>query len=166
MKKELSLMEVVNVVSWANKLDAAKLDKIDFKIRWNLKKVITKLAPEAQEFEDMRKEEIQKLQIEYFGDEKSTEYSEPLLDIEGNEVKDEDGVVQTRQMRKVKDEFMDEYKKDIDELNNKLEEVLSDKSIYEYNSSDIDSFVENLEDPSPLTFHDLEMLDALLSDKE
>ena len=164
MKKELSLVEVINIVTWANKLGEDKLGKLDFKILWNLKKVNGKFAVEAQEFEDMRKEELQKIQDKYFNDERSHEYSEPILDAEGNEVKDENGVVQTRMMRKVNDEFMDEYRADIDELNKKIEEVLMEKSTYEYNSSNIDEFVENIDNPEPLTFHDLEMLDAFLGD--
>ncbi len=166
MKKDLYVIEALNVVSWYRQLTPEKLNKLDFKIRWSLKKAVAKLTPDAAEFEKMRDEEVKQLQEKWFtSDEKSEITNVPVLDNDGNEVKDEEGIVQTQEVRKVKEEFMDEYQGEVHELQDKLNEILyGEKNTYEYNSADIDTFVQNLEDPSPLDFSDLELLDALLTD--
>lgn len=166
MKKDLYVIEALNVVNWYRQLTTEKLNKLDFKIRWSLKKAVAKLTPDAAEFEKMRDEEVKQLQEKWFSsDEKSEVANVPVLDDNGNEVKDEEGIVQTQEVRKVKEEFMDEYQSEVHELQDKLNEILySEKNTYEYNSADVDTFVQNLEDPSPLDFSDLELLDALLTD--
>lgn len=165
MKRELYLIEAANVVAWANQLTKEKLNKIDFKVRWALKKAVAKLVPDVQEYEKFRDEEFGKIKEVYFDDEHSIEYTEPKLDDDGNEVKDAEGNVETQQMKKVKDEYMAEYQAKIDELNGKINEILVEKNTYEYNSADIDAFVEGLDDLAPLEFADIEMLDALLSER-
>lgn len=149
-KKEMYLIEVVNVVAWANQLTPEKLNKIDFKVRWALKKSLAKLAPDANEFESMRNDALQSIQTKWF----SEEYSEPYKD--GDDPANEE-------TRKVKDEYLDEYKAEVDELNAKINEVLSEKSTYEIYTADIDSWVNSLDSLEPLEFNDIEILDALLS---
>ena len=165
MKKlTITMLETVNIVAWYNQLGANKLGELEFKIRWALKKAINKLLPDAQEFEKMRDEEIKHLQEDWFTDEKSDEYMETVVDENGENVLDDQGNVQTRPMRKIKDKYADDYQKAIDELNGKLNEVLMERNTYEFNSADVDGFVDKLGDPEYLTFEDVEILDALLSD--
>lgn len=164
MKKNMYLIEAVNVVYWYNQLGEDRLNELDFKIRWALKKAINKMLPDVKDFESMRDEEMKTLQAKWFDEEHSEEYMESVKDENGNEVKDEDGNVQTQQMRKVKDEYVEDYQKDINALNSKLNEILAEKNTYEYNSADVDTFVSNIGDPKYLKFEDCEMLDAILTD--
>ena len=157
MKKEMYLVEVVNVVAWANQLTPEKLNKLNFKLRWALKKALSKLVPDAQEFIKFRDGEVAAMRDKWFDDEHSVEYMEPG--------EDNDGVVETTPMRKIKDEYMEVYQKEIDELNDRINEILAEKNTYEYTSADVDDFVNSVDEIEPLEFQDLEILDALLSDK-
>jgi hypothetical protein len=64
----------------------------------------------------------------------------------------------TQEFRKINDEYMDEYKEHVNELNKKLEELLSEKSEYEICTVNMDEFVNNLPDETALKFEDIELL--------
>lgn len=162
--RTLFLIEAINVCGWANQLSEEKLNKIDFKIRWALKKTIAKLLPDVQEFEKMREEEFKKIQLKYAGDDKSIETIENVKDEKGNDVLDENGNIKTNTLRKVKPEFLEEYNAEIASLNTKLNEVLMEKNTYEFATADVDAFVNSLDDLAPLEFSDLEMLQAILGE--
>lgn len=162
--KEYLLIETINIYAWYNQLTEEKLNKIDFKIRWALKRFISQIAPDVQEFEKMRDDEVRKIQSNYISDEKSEEVVENVKDADGNDVLDENGNVQTTTLRKIRPEFMDEYNKEIDQLNAKINEILAEKNSYEYNTADIDAFVDSLDELEPLTFNDLEIMQGILGE--
>jgi len=143
MKKEFYNIEVVNVVAAINEIlgNAEKVKDIPIKVRWALKKNMSVLSPTVQNFEEFRQELIKELQEEYFNEDKS----HVETDDEGREI------------RKVNDEFMDEYNDKVQELNNKLQELLGEKSEYDIHTIDMDSFVEGLPNDTALEFNDIEI---------
>lgn len=144
MKKEFYNIEVVNVVSALNQIlgNSEKVKELPIKFRWALKKNLAVLNPTVRNFEEFRQELIKELQDEYFNEEKSH--------IEKNEETGEE-------LRKVNDEFMDEYEKKVNELNTKLQELLGEKAEYDISTVDMDAFVEGLSDDTALEFDDIEI---------
>lgn len=148
MKKEFLNIEVINVSSAVNQLlqNEDKVKALPIKFRWALKKNMTKFVDTVKNFEDFRDELIEELQKDYFNDEKSYQVT--------NEK--EDGSVETG--LQIKEEYLDEYQKRVDELNEKLRDVLNERNVYEINTVDLDSFVDNLPEDTALEFEDIEIL--------
>ena len=141
--KELYTLEVVNLMAEIKKIldNEEKARALPIKFRWELKKTISELMPTVKNFEELRQELVEELQKEYSGDDKS--HVETM----------EDGT----ESRKVNDEFLGEYDKRVNELNAKLQEVLMEKNEYTIHTVDMDAFVENLPDDTPLEFSDIEI---------
>ena len=144
MKKEFYNIEVVNVVAAINHIlsNPEKVKELPIKFRWALKKNIAAISPTVKNFEEFRQELIDELQKEYFNDEKSH--------IEKNEETGEE-------LRKVNDEFMDDYNVKVKELNEKLQELLGEKNEYEISTVDMDKFVDGLSEDTALEFDDIEI---------
>lgn len=157
-------LEGLNIMAWNAQLSEEKLNALPLKLRYYLKKLITKLAPDIQEFEKFRDEELKKIQDVYGTDEKSYEVEEIVKDEDGNPVLNEDGKEQTQQIRKIKEEFMKTYQDEISALNEKLMEILSEKNTYECSTYDVSKMVEDMPEDTALTFDDINMLDAIFSD--
>ena len=158
--KTFNNIEVLSICNFINQLTPEKNDKLGLKVRWAIKKGNDKLAPIAKRYEDFRNEIVNELQKAWFTDEKSEEFMQPKLDADGNPIVDADGNEVTEPMRKIKDEFMDEYQAAVAEANRKLQEIAEEKNDVEIDTFDIDAFVENLDDDGVLTFDDLTMLTA------
>lgn len=165
MKKiELSNLEAINTFYWYNQLTPEKIEAIPIKVRFALKRAMAKIMPDVKEFETFRDDEVKKFHDSYSTDEKSYGAIEPILDNDGNTIKDENGVEQTQTVRKVRDEYLEDFKAEGHKLDEKLTEILKETNVYEYNSADIDGMVENLPDDTPLEWNDINILDALLTD--
>ena len=151
MKKNFNTIEVINIVSFINNVmtDEQK-NALPTKVKWYLKKNMDKLVPITKNFEEFRDGEVVTLQKDWFTDEKSEEYTE----VKKGE-NDEDINVP---MRKIKAEYMDEYNNAVNELNAKLQEILMDNNVVEIATFDMDSFVENMPDDSPVDFDCLNIL--------
>lgn len=164
MKKTFTTLDVLNIVSFNNKLTEEKNNAMGIKVRWALKKAVGCMTKDAADFEEFRETEVRKIQEEFFGEEKSKEVVKPKLDSNGKEILDEDGNQLTETVRQVKDEYLDAYQVAISSLNANLEEITKEKHEYEYKGVDIDSLVETLPDDTALTFEDLSMLDIILGE--
>lgn len=164
MKKTLDIytIEAVNIVSFYNQLTEDQAKELGVKIRWALKKAVSKIAPDVREFEEFRDKEVKVLQDNYFTDEKSDEIMRTKVDENGNPILDDNGAEVTELVRKVKDEYIDEYQNAVQELNKRLEEILAEKNTYEFEGVNMDNFVANLPDDTSLDFNTLEMIDAIL----
>ena len=148
MKKELFNINVVNTVGAINKLIAntEKVKELPIKIRWAIKKNMSLFSPVVKDFEDMRHELVSELQAEYFNEEKS----------HVEEMELEDG--KKEEFRKVNDEYMEEYEAKVNELNAKLQEVLTEKNEYDIYTVNLDEFVQHLGDDTALDFDDIDVL--------
>lgn len=146
MKKEFYNVEIINTLPAINKVlkDKEKTKDLPIKFRWTLKKNLQALSPTVVSFNEFKQELIDELQNEYFNEEKSHE--ETLETDEG-----------TQKFLKVNDEYMEEYKAKVEELNEKLRELLDEKNEYEISTVDLDDFVDNLPDDTALKFEDIEL---------
>ena len=158
MKKNFKNIEVLNIVAYVNNMSKEKVDELPLKFRWNMKKNMDKLRPIAESYETFRNERIQELQTEWFNEEKSEEFMQPQIDENGNPIKDEDGNEITEPMRKIKDEYMDDYRKVVNELNDKLNEIAYENNEVEISTVDFDAFIDSLPDDSIINFDDVTML--------
>lgn len=111
MKKELTNLEVINIVSWIEQLKEEQLDALPIKIKFNLKRVFNKILPDAKQFEDFRNEEIKKIQKEYFNDEKANKVFQNITDEKGEPVLDEEGQPKTQEVYQVKEEYAENLNK-------------------------------------------------------
>lgn len=164
MKKELFLIEAINITGFYNNMSEEKRNALPLKVYYGLKKVVNKLHSDVSQFEEFRNDEIKKIRDIYFSDEKSEETDVPKVDENGEPVLDNDGSQVTEVGRKIKDEYIDEYKIAMDTLNEKLQEIVMEKNTYEYNWVDIAGMVENLPDDTPLTKDDIDILDAIFDE--
>ena len=80
------------------------------------------------------------------------------LDENGNPIKDSEGNEITEPMRKIKDEYMDEYRKTVGELNAKLADISNETNEVEIATVDLDAFVDGLPEESKIDFDALTML--------
>lgn len=146
MKKELYNIEIINILPAINKVleDKEKTKDMPIKFRWALKKNLQAFSSTVKSFDEFKQELIDELQSEYFNEEKSHE--ETMETDEG-----------TQEFRKINDEYMDEYKAKVEELNEKLRELLGEKNEYEIYTYDMDDFVANLPDDTALKFEDIEL---------
>ena len=158
MKKIFKNIEVLNIVAYVNQMPKEKLDELPLKFRWNLKKNMDKLRPIAESYETFRNERVQELQREWFNEEKSDEFMQTKTDENGEPMKDEDGNEITEPMRKIKDEYMEEYQKTVSELNGKLNEIAYEDNEVEIATVDFDAFIDSLPDESKIDFDDITML--------
>ena len=158
--KSFNSLEVLTICNFINQLTPEKNDKLGLKLRWAIKKGFDKLSPIAKQYEDFRNEIVNELQKAYFDEEHSEEFMQPKLDAEGKPMVDADGNEVTEPMRRIKEEFMDDYQAAVAEANRKLQEIAEEKNDIEIDTFDIDAFVENLDDDGVLTFEDLTMLTA------
>lgn len=83
---------------------------------------------------------------------------QPKIGADGKPEVDETGAEVTEAARKIKEEYMDDYRAAVDELNNKLNEIVMEQNKVELNCVDFDEFVESLPDDTKLSIEDLTML--------
>lgn len=158
MKKIFTNLEIINIVSYLNKMDKEILDELPLKFRWNLKKNMDKIRPIAESYDNFRNEQIQNLQRDWFNEEKSEEFIQTKLDENGNPMKDFEGNEITEPMRRIKEEYMDEYRKTVGELNTKLADISNEMNEVEISTVDLDAFVDELPEESKIDFDALTML--------
>lgn len=128
--RELTVSQVYNIVSfYAEEIKAQKdgkdsiLNHFSNLLNWKLKRNIDILQPTAQSFEEFRIKIRDQFLAEWSTPEKTY--------IDGDN-------------RKIKDEYIDEFRVAQNEANAKIAEVLGDKAKYEINVLDIESEIENI----------------------
>lgn len=147
MKRNLTTAQVLYLLDFYGGMNEAKLNELGIKVRWALKRAVSSVYPIAKQFEDFRKEEIEKIRAEYATPEKS------VIEQDGEETK-----------RSIKDEFKEAYQKDLDSLNKTLRELLDEQHEFEYGGVNMDTVVESLPDDSVFTFKDLEILSDFIGE--
>jgi hypothetical protein len=152
VKKELAVFECLNISSFMkdireNSDKKNKLDGMSVRALWNIKKTMQNIDAVSNRFNEMKEQLETEVRNKYSTDEYSTEEIVPVKDSSGNDVE--------QKVRKIKDEYLSEYRKAIDEVNQKLRELLVDKEEVDVAWIDLDSEVENLHN---LTLDDLDIL--------
>lgn len=158
MKKIFKNIEVLNIVAYINQMPKEVADELPLKFRWNLKKNMDKLTPIAAAYENFRDEQIRELQTKWFDDEHSEEIAQTKIGADGKPEVDEDGNEVTEPARKIKDEFMDDYRKEVSEINSKLNEISYEDNEVDIFAMDLDDLIDTLPEDSKLSFDDITML--------
>ena len=170
INRTLMLVEAQNIVNWFNDFNGEKINELPIKVQWNILSGVKELQPVVTKFEDFRNGLIQNLQNEYFGsDEKSEVFEQERKNENGDIIYGEDGNPIMEELRKVKDEFVDEYQNRINELNNEIGKLLIDKTTYKFKEINIDDVVDRLSDDTKINLDDINMMsfiDVNSADKE
>ena len=112
--KSIQVIAALNEVAWYEKEKGNLEGQLSSRARWDIKRNMKELGSIAKDFYEFRDAEDQKIRDKYLTDEKSEETK--VTDENGNEV---DG-------RKVKDEYLEDLRKDQAEAQAKLNEILND----------------------------------------
>ena len=129
-------LTAVNEAAWYKEA-SERLSTLPVKVRWNLKKNMNLMIKMDQDFQEFKASE-----------------EKPIFDKYGD---DEHSYVEGTQ-RKVKEEFLEEYQKDVAKINEKLYEILNTTQEVELFVIDMDEMIETLPDDAPLTDADFDML--------
>lgn len=158
--KTFKVYEIVALVNWYEGFYESKLRELPIKTQWLLDKNIKAMVADAKDFMTFREGIMKNIQEKYFTDEKAEDFETEQKDENGNIVKDENGKVVMQKMKKVKDEFLEEYQKELEGINNELESVASEEKEYTVSLIDIDGLIEGLPDDSNINIDDLNMIAA------
>lgn len=158
MTKTLTLGEAKAFINWFINFKKDKIKALPIKIQWKLLSNAKKIEPEVKRFDEFRDEAIIDLQREYFGDEKSEEATIPALDEFGKEILDEDGNPVMDNVRKVKEEYFQEYQNKINEINKSISELLLEKNDYEISEINIDKILDELPEDTDIELEDIEIM--------
>lgn len=152
MDKTLMTIEIINIVAFLNNaIETKKIDELGVKFRWAIKKSMKELVEVDNKFRELKEELESGLKEEFFMNDEKSELTTITQ-------KGEDGQDVPIEVKKVKDNYMDEYNRRLDEINGKLREVLYDTNDVTISVVDVDSEIEKLSDDTAFTFEDLEML--------
>lgn len=152
MNKTLMTIEIINIVAFLNNaIETKKIDELGVKFRWAIKKSMKELVEVDNKFRELKEELESGLKEEFFMNDEKSELTTITQ-------KGEDGQDVPIEVKKVKDNYMDEYNRRLDEINSKLREVLYDTNDVTISVVDVDSEIEKLSDDTAFTFEDLEML--------
>lgn len=141
--KTIPMVGALNEVAWYEK-EKNSISGLSATARLALKRNMNQLSEIANNFYQIRDELQTELRNKYSTDEKSTE----------TEVENADGSKVPG--RHVKDEYLNEYQSEVAELQNKLNEVLTDTEEVELFVIDLDSQLERIDQK------DLEISDAAI----
>lgn len=168
--KSIKLMnlETLNIVAWYKDFSEKKRNKLlPVRIQFDLQRNVMKLNEAAQSLEKFRVELAKDIQEEFFGnDEKSYEAKEVKRDENGNPVLDEDGKEIVEDVRKIKEEFEQEFKDKLTDADIKYREIAVDTDEYLIKVFDLDAFVDGLADDVELDLEDLNMLTFMDANRE
>lgn len=150
---KLTLDEILTIQQWFLRFKA-KASSLPIKTQWNLARDMKQIQLIADEYNDFRSSLVDKVKDEFFGEEKSQEAEEPQKDENGNEVLDNDGNPIMQKTRKVKAEYMDDFKCELNETNAQLAKIGLERheiTVYPLN-------LDKIPEDADFSFADLEML--------
>lgn len=170
--RTLMNLEVVNLSSWAREFKdqpmesgKTRIQALPIKTQWAFVKNMKILDAETQKFEEFRDGLIEQLRAEYFNEERSVEGKQPQIGENGEVVTDAEGNPVMQDILTVKDEYMDQYREEVEKLNQAINEVATEKNVYTFTFIDVDAIVEDLPDDTEITVDDLNMLTAFTADE-
>ena len=155
MLKTLTTLEAIATVKWYQDIQENEnkpLTELPIKIQWIIKKNIKKLEPISQNFFSFREESEDIIRQEYATDEKSEET-----------INEETGET----IRQVKSEFITEYQNRVNELNQKLTEIVLENNDIDLDTIDLETIIEENGDKFiNLTVEDLDALSFMAKESK
>ena len=121
MTKEFLVLECININAWYNTIrNNKKLNGLSVPTLWALKKNMSKINDVVTNFNEFKESLESELKENYFNDEKS----------ETTIITNDDGT--TSQVQKVKNEYINEYQKEVSRLNGKLNDLAMTKETFDF----------------------------------
>ena len=148
MIKKFLVIDCLNIDNWYNQVrqDKQKLQGLSVQTLWKIRKNMKKISEIANDFIDFKTNLENEVRDQFFNEDKSEETT--TKDEFGNDIP----------AKKVKQEFLPDYQKRINEINNKLNSLLSTQEEIELVSINMDEEVERLGTDCNLNMDDLDIL--------
>lgn len=154
MTKTLTTLQILNICAWYKQVREnpdKPLSALPLTTQWKVKNNVAKIQSIADNFVSFRDEADNEIREEFISDTKSEETT------------DENG----QAIRKIKDEYLEEYQSKVTELNNKLNEIVSEENEVDIDCVDLDKIVEQIkDDEKKFTIDDLEMMAFMATENE
>lgn len=154
MNKTLTTLQILNICAWYKQVREnpdKPLSALPLTTQWKVKNNVAKIQAIADNFISFRDEADNEIREEFISDTKSEETT------------DENG----QAIRKIKDEYLEEYQNKVTELNNKLNEIVNEENEVDIDCVDLDKIVEQIkDDEKKFTIDDLEMMAFMATENE
>ena len=159
VEKTLMLVDAQDIVEWFRDFREERIKELPIKIQWAILFNVKELQPIVQKFEEFKDSVSQNLQNEYFGnDEKSVPFQREKVNENGDIIFDDNGNPVMEDLRKIKDEYIDEYQNKINDINDEIRALLLEKTTYKLKGIDVDKLVDLLNDNSSITLKDIDIM--------
>ncbi len=151
MKKVIENIVAINVVSWYQKEDTqTKLKSIPLKTQWVLLKNMKKIEPIAENFNKFRNDLNAQRNAAWF--------------TEGNDKCERVTNENNQEVLQVKEEYLEEFYKYDEELNNQIKEIIEEEVEIEYTPINFEDLLNS--DDIELNIVDLDMLSVFEEEEE
>lgn len=147
--KTLMTIETLNLTGWYRTLRTERkevLNALPAKVLWKLRKNMDEIVKVNTRFTELQEELNNDLKAKYFEDDEKSILTTEKINGEDQEV------------RKVKDEYMDAFATDRNEVEQKLQEILREPNEVKLSLFNMDELIESIDDNAGLTMDDLDML--------
>lgn len=134
MKQTIKVRKAVELSAWYQK-DKDNLGALSIKSRWNLKKNMLEIDKIARQFTEFKEATMQEFRDSYINNDKTLREE------------DQDG----RELFKIKPEFIEDWRKEMGEINAKLAEVAEEENEVELHEIDMEAEIERMPDDAALS---------------
>lgn len=134
MKQKIKVQKAVELSAWYQK-DKDNLGALSIKSRWNLKKNMLEIDKIARQFTEFKESTMQEFRDSYINNDKTLREE------------DQDG----RELFKIKLEYIEDWRKEMGEINAKLAEVADEESEVELHEIDMEAEIERMPDDAALS---------------
>ena len=134
MKQKIKVQKAVELSAWYQQ-EKDELGALSIKSRWNLKKNMLEIDKIANQFNEFKESTMQAFRDSYINNDKTFREE------------DQDG----RELFKIKPEFVEDWRKEMGEINAKLAEVAEEENEIELHEIDMEAEIERMPDDAKLS---------------
>ena len=134
MKQTIKVQKAVELSAWYRK-EKDELGALSIKSRWNLKKNMLEIEKIANQFNEFKESTMQAFRDSYINNDKTFREE------------DQDG----RELFKIKPEFIEDWRKEMGEINAKLAEVADEENEVELHEIDMEAEIERMPEDAKLS---------------
>lgn len=134
MKQTIKVQKAVELSTWYQQ-EKDELGALSIKSRWNLKKNMLEIDKIANQFNEFKESTMQAFRDSYINNDKTFREE------------DQEG----RELFKIKPEFIEDWRKEMGEINAKLAEVADEENEVELHEIDMEAEIERMPDDAKLS---------------
>lgn len=149
MKQTIKVQKAVELSAWYQK-DKDNLGALSIKSRWNLKKNMLEIDKIARQFTEFKESTMQAFRDSYINNDKTFREE------------DQDG----RELFKIKPEYIEDWRKEMGEINAKLAEVADEENEVELHEIDMEAEIERMPEDAALSDAAMNALMMFMPNKE